>query len=484
MKNARNLVLAVAAVAAMPLLAKDVLTVGSMTAKKNTTVEVPVYLRDVSGTPLGTDKGAGSKIQGVAFRVRISPASAVNSVSFSRRGVFSGKTPLYELNATPPGSISSVGYVSSFAEATNLIAFVSNKAAPGDQIGVLVVALGNTDATQVTIAIDSDTATVSNQGGATVETVANGKLSLVNGLITLVDSYTRGDLSGDGKADILWRNASTTRLWTMNGIVITASTDASEYESTATVLGIDDFNGDGRADILWRRSTGEVVLWTMSGATRLNTFSVATAPANWVLQGVGDFNGDRKADMLWRDNDTNEARVWTMNGSTIVAVGTVASPPNIWSVQGVGDFNGDTKADILWRNSTNNEVWAWLMNGTTIASTGYVATPNSAWQIRGVGDFSGDGKADVVWRNLDTNQVVAWTMNGTAIAAAGYLATPNSSWELRAVGDFDGDLKADVMWRNGSTGENAVWLLNGTALKSSAYVTRVQDLNWTVVGPR
>ena len=480
----RHLVFAFAALAALPLFAaRDVLTIGSTFAKKNTVVEVPVYLRDVSGSYIGGERAAGAKIQALGFRVRISPATAVNSVSFSRRGVFAGKTPLYELVMTPPGSTSSVGYVVSFAESTNPIPLTLDKAAPGDPIGVLVIAVGNSDATQLKVSFDNN-AMLSNQAGSGVETVGNGYLSLVNGVVTIVEGATRGDVTGDRKADIVWRNGPTTRLWTMNGTAITASNDLPEYESTATVLGVDDFDGDGKADILWRRSTGEIVLWTMNGAARLASASVATVPAAWTLQGVGDFNGDGKADTLWRNSDTNEARVWMMNGATIVSNSTVAAPPSIWSVQGVGDFNGDQKADILWRNSTNNEVRVWLMNGAAIVGNGYVATPNSSWQIRGVGDFSGDARADVVWRNLDTNQVVVWTMNGATVVATGYLATPNPAWELRAVGDFDGDLRADVMWRNGSTGENAVWLLNGTSLKASAYVTRIQDLNWVVVGPR
>lgn len=478
---------AFAALGAMPIFAqsaKEVLTIGSTTAKKNTTIELPVYLRDVSNTYVGMERGAGEKLQAVAFRVNVSPAAAVNSVSFSRRGVFAGKTPLYELAMTPPGSTSSVGYVVSFAESTNPIPFNLNAPAPGDPIGVLTIAIGNSDAKQLKVELDPNTAIVSNQAGTVYETTFTGWLRVVNGVIDIVDGSTRGDVTGDRKADILWRNGTTTRLWTMNGTAITTTTDTPEYEANATVLGIDDFNADTKADILWRRSTGEVVLWTMNGAARLASASVATVPPNWTVQGVGDFNADSKADILWRNNDTNEARVWMMNGATIAGNSTVAAPPAIWSVQGVGDFDGDAKADILWRNSTNNEVWVWLMNGAAIARTGYVATPNNDWQIRGVGDFSGDRKADVVWRNLPTNQVVVWTMNGNSIVGNGYLATPSSSWELRAVGDFDGDQRADVMWRNGTTGENAVWLLNGTSIKASAYVTRVPDLNWTVVGPR
>ena len=41
--------------------ASDVITVGSATAS-TTTVDIPISIRDVSGTPLGMDQPAGSKI--------------------------------------------------------------------------------------------------------------------------------------------------------------------------------------------------------------------------------------------------------------------------------------------------------------------------------------------------------------------------------------------------------------------------------------
>jgi len=58
--------------------ATDVVTVASVTAT-GTSVDVPIYIRDVSGTPLGMDQPAGSKIQSFSIKVTYSPASAVHS---------------------------------------------------------------------------------------------------------------------------------------------------------------------------------------------------------------------------------------------------------------------------------------------------------------------------------------------------------------------------------------------------------------------
>ena len=70
-------------------LAQDVVTVQTVTAD-GPTVDVPVFIRDTSGTPLGVDKPAGSKIQSLSIKVAYSPAAAVSSVSFSRAGITAG----------------------------------------------------------------------------------------------------------------------------------------------------------------------------------------------------------------------------------------------------------------------------------------------------------------------------------------------------------------------------------------------------------
>src|SRR5690349_7376747 len=109
--------------------AQDVITVGTVTAD-GPTVDVPVFVRDTSGTALGVDKPAGSKIQAFSIKVTYSPAAAVTSVSFSRAGVTQSLSPSFE---AAPASAGAISLIESFSESTAPIPFNSNAALPGDQ---------------------------------------------------------------------------------------------------------------------------------------------------------------------------------------------------------------------------------------------------------------------------------------------------------------------------------------------------------------
>ncbi|MBV9520160.1 MAG: VCBS repeat-containing protein [Hyphomicrobiales bacterium] len=265
-----------------------------------------------------------------------------------------------------------------------------------------------------------------------------------------------GDFNGDGTNDLLWRNQSGTLVdWTMNGSQITSSQTVTFGASPATpdstwnVAGIGDFNGDGKDDILWRNASGSLVDWTMNGSQVTASQQVtlgggaATPDASWSVAGIGDFNGDGKADILWRS--ANGSLIdWTMNGSQISSVqavtlgGSPAAPGSDWSVAGIGDFNGDGKADILWRNS-NGTLIDWTMNGSQIANSqqvtlgGSPAMPDSSWQIAQIGDFDGNGTSDILWRNT-SGAMEEWSMNGAQIASVspvtfqGTPATPPLTW--------------------------------------------------------
>ncbi|HEX8151470.1 MAG TPA: hypothetical protein VF698_00030, partial [Thermoanaerobaculia bacterium] len=84
----------------------DVITVGSVSG--NGTVTVPVSIRDVSGTTLGIDQPAGSRIQSYSIRVTYS-SPAVQSISFSRAGITTPLTPTFESSPAVPGAVSLLG---------------------------------------------------------------------------------------------------------------------------------------------------------------------------------------------------------------------------------------------------------------------------------------------------------------------------------------------------------------------------------------
>ncbi len=211
-----------------------------------------------------------------------------------------------------------------------------------------------------------------------------------------------GDFDGDTRSDILWRNSSGELVaWMMNGATISTSGDitsggvAVRPDASWSVAGIGDFDGDGRKDILWRNASGEVTAWMMNGTAIVRSGDItsggaAVAPAaSWSVAGIGDFNHDGRSDILWR-NSNGALSEWLMGGTAISASGAITSggvavtPDASWHVVEVGDFNGDGNSDILWRND-NGALAEWLMNGTTImqsvapSSNGAAVSPDASW---------------------------------------------------------------------------------------------------------
>ena len=310
---------------------------------------------------------------------------------------------------------------------------------------------------------------------------------------------TPPDFNGNGVSDIMWRNISGgLAFWDINqggaiggsGLVTSGGTPVAP-DASWSVAAISDFNADGRADLLWRNASGALALWTMNASTIVSSSAlmsggVAVSPdASWSVAGAGDFNADGMSDLLWR-NTNGSLIVWTMSGqfvtgSSNVTAGGAAPAPLItldasWSVAGIGDFDGDYHADILWRNASG-EVATWFMNGATISgsadvtSGGVAVRPDASWSVAGIGDFDADGHADILWRNTN-GSLVEWLMNGSTISSSGFVnvggtaVAPDASWHVVEIGDFNGDARTDMLWRNDS-GALAEWLMNGTTITAS-----------------
>src|SRR6059058_4335863 len=117
---------------------QDVVTVGTVFGPAGTTVDVPVFIRDTSGTPLGMDQPPGSKLQSYSIKVNYAPAASVQSITFTRAGITASLTPTFESHPTAPGSIS---LLDTFQESTNPIPYTLNAAVPGNQVAHLLVTI-------------------------------------------------------------------------------------------------------------------------------------------------------------------------------------------------------------------------------------------------------------------------------------------------------------------------------------------------------
>jgi uncharacterized protein YjdB len=163
--------------------AQDAVTVGTVTAS-GTTVDVPISIRDVSGTTLGIDQPPGSKIQSFSIKVTYAPANAVSSISIARDGITDSLTPTSEFKPTTANSVS---ILDTFPESTNPIPFTLNAASPGNRVAHLSITLSAsaTPGTLISLTLDPALTQLTDAGGsaATKETQANGRLQLINGSV-------------------------------------------------------------------------------------------------------------------------------------------------------------------------------------------------------------------------------------------------------------------------------------------------------------
>jgi 6-phosphogluconolactonase len=258
-----------------------------------------------------------------------------------------------------------------------------------------------------------------------------------------------------------------------------------------------DFSGDGRPDVLWRHSaSGENVAWYMNGPVLLAgafTDPPALADVRWRMVGTHDFNGDHETDVLWRHQTSGENVVWHMSGVDL-ATGTFLEPPALsdtaWRIAGTADFNGDHRPDLMWHHVGSGELVFWYMNGSVLSSGTFTSPPglpDTSWRPAGVGDFNADAKPDVLWRNQVTGEMQAWFMdNSTRIGVAmmEWASSIDLGWTLSAIEDYDRDGQPDLVWRHGTSGQNAMWFMNGVVLRDGTMITTMPDTGWTIVGPR
>ena len=175
-----------------------------------------------------------------------------------------------------------------------------------------------------------------------------------------------GDFNGDGRADLLWRNTDG-RISDWLGTDAGGFSDnvAVAYDNVSTdwhITAIGDFNGDGRDDILWRNADGRMSDWlgTDAGGFSDNVaHSYNNVSTDWQVFGSGDFNGDGRDDIMWQNLREGTFSNWlgTENGGFLDnAVNAYVSQDladyaftRTHLLVGLGDYNGDGRADILMR---------------------------------------------------------------------------------------------------------------------------------------
>ncbi|MFF3264777.1 FG-GAP-like repeat-containing protein [Streptomyces sp. NPDC002932] len=205
-------------------------------------------------------------------------------------------------------------------------------------------------------------------GTGRVETKVSG--SGWTGANTVTASVPFEDVSGDRCNDVLVR-MKTGELRTYKPACGAALKPTTRYTKIGTgwnmfnaLTSPGDLTGDGRADLLARTPAGDLYLYKSKGDGFFEPrVKIGYGWQKYLLAGMGDLNGDGKGDLLARDGS---GVVWRYPATGKGTLGTRVKVGYGWtmydSMVGSGDLNGDGRADLLARD-TSGALWSYRGDG-------------------------------------------------------------------------------------------------------------------------
>ncbi|MFG3286751.1 FG-GAP repeat domain-containing protein [Streptomyces sp. NPDC048111] len=217
-----------------------------------------------------------------------------------------------------------------------------------------------------------------------------------------------------------------------------------------------DWDGDGKGDIVYRNAAG--VITTLSGGGAVDTAPLVLDNPHADIKSLltpGDLTGDGKPDVLWTDSVGN---LYALTGggpqAGAQAYKRLSSGWNMYdAVVAAGDLTGDGKNDVLARTATG-DVYLFPGTGNVDSPFGERTKVATAWddydQIVGVADADGDGIGDVYVRTRADDLLF---IGGTGDAAKPFKAPVElgAGWhsynQLLTADDTDGDGISDLLAR-------------------------------------
>ncbi|MEU1894820.1 FG-GAP-like repeat-containing protein [Streptomyces pristinaespiralis] len=213
-----------------------------------------------------------------------------------------------------------------------------------------------------------------------------------------------GDMNADHRADVLTRDKAG-RLWFLPGDGTGRMVGSGGWNGMNALVRHGDFSGDGREDVIAREaSTGKLWLYPGTGTGGLGARKLMGS-GGWNSMGrlaaYGDLSGDGRADVLAVEKSTG--RLWLYPGTGTGGHGArkligTGGWNGISALVGAGDMNGDGRADLIAREASTGKLW--LYPGRTGALGSRVLIGSGGWNVMdtflGLGDVTGDGYGDLV----------------------------------------------------------------------------------------
>ncbi|MBI4657901.1 MAG: tandem-95 repeat protein [Verrucomicrobia bacterium] len=272
------------------------------------------------------------------------------------------------------------------------------------------------------------------------------------------------DVNRDGKVDLVFQHADgTIATWFMDGTSLSSAAvfnPANPGDARWKVVGVGDLSGDGRADLVFQHSDGTLATWTMNGTTLTSAslLNPANAGTGWRVAGTASISkaftatlsgsaerppvttaatGSGKLTVIGNQLTLNV----TYSGLSGVATGAhIHLPATTEQTAGVAinlqSLNGGafgTSGSLIGTVTMTADQRSAILNGQAYVNVHTAA--NATGEIRGqiVADSALAGKVDLLFQS-DSGDLAVWFLDGSRLSSAQLLSPPNSgaTWKLVA----------------------------------------------------